>query len=282
MQNIDSLKIAGKLLKSQREKKGFSIAEVCEELRLKKEIILDIENANFSNFKSYLFLKGYINNYAGFLDIKVNLPEVKNKRKKKITLKDKEVKISFKNKRNLVIYSSLIFITFISFFIINNSDSIKKKEISILKKESDINVNNVKTLENDKDIIKTKEIIIDGDKIMIEKPPDKNIDRLFLESDISELAKNNDNGISPEKIDMKLSLVITYSGDSWTEIIDSKGDIIFFDLVKKGETINFNIIAPFEILLGNATVVNIKYNNKEISIPYFNPDTNVGKIKVKN
>ena len=25
----------------------------------------------------------------------------------------------------------------------------------------------------------------------------------------------------------------------------------------------------------------IKYNNKLISIPYFNPDTNVGKIKIK-
>ena len=76
-------------------------------------------------------------------------------------------------------------------------------------------------------------------------------------------------------------LEITYKGDSWTEIIDSKGDIIFFDLVKQGKTIKFNILAPFEILLGDATVVNIKYNNKLISIPYFNPDTNVGKIKVK-
>ena len=76
-------------------------------------------------------------------------------------------------------------------------------------------------------------------------------------------------------------LEIEYSADSWTEIIDSNEDIVFFDLVKKGKTLKINILAPFEILFGDATVVNIKYNNKVVSIPYFNPDTNVGKITVK-
>jgi hypothetical protein len=41
-------------------------------------------------------------------------------------------------------------------------------------------------------------------------------------------------------------------------------------------------LAPFEILLGDATVVNIKYNNKVVKVPYFNPDNNVGKIKINN
>ena len=75
---------------------------------------------------------------------------------------------------------------------------------------------------------------------------------------------------------------MNFSGDSWIEIIDSKNNIVFFDLVKSGKTLELNILAPFEILLGDATVVNIKYNNKVIKVPYFNPDNNVGKIKVDN
>ena len=279
MQNIDSLKIASKLLKSQREKKGYSIEEVCIDLRLKKEIIIDIENGNFSNFKSYLFLKGYINNYANLLNITVDLPEVKNKRKKKIISNNGNNKKNFKKNKNLIIYSSLAFVIFLSFFIIKNNINFEEKNVSVQEKKSDIYVEGVNNFPNDNEIVEAKEIIIDDDKIKVEKLSSKKIGEPVLESNNREI----ENKISfYEKIGPKPLLLISYNGDSWTEIIDSNGDIIFFDLVKNGDTINFNILAPFEILLGDATVVNIKYNNKEISIPYFNPDTNVGKIKVKN
>ena len=82
-------------------------------------------------------------------------------------------------------------------------------------------------------------------------------------------------------IDSTDKLIIIYSGDSWTEIIDSYGNIVFFDLVKDGDTIRLNIKAPFEILLGNATVVDITYNKKVINTQYINPDNNVGKINIK-
>ena len=280
MQNIDSLKIASKLLKSQREKKGYSIEEVCIDLRLKKEIILDIEDGNFSNFKSYLFLKGYINNYANLLNIKVDLPEVKNKRKKKIISNYDNKKKNFKKSRNIIIYSSIVFFVFLSFFIIKNNKNFEEKNVFLQEKKSDISLEDANSFQNDNEILEAKEIFIDDDKIKIEKISSKKSNEPLLEIDNNRKIENK---ISfSEKIGPKPLLLITYRGDSWTEIIDSNGDIVFFDLVKNGNTINFNILAPFEILLGDATVVNIKYNNNEISIPYFNPDTNVGKIKVKN
>ena len=60
-----------------------------------------------------------------------------------------------------------------------------------------------------------------------------------LIQDINNKVENSNKSSFLEKTDTKPSLIITYNGDSWTEIIDSKGDIIFFDLVKKGKTINF-------------------------------------------
>jgi len=213
------------------------------------------------------------------LNIKVDLPEVKNKRKKKIISNNGNNKKNFKKNKNLIIYSSLAFVIFLSFFIIKNNINFEEKNVSIQEKKSDIYVEGVKNFPNDNEIVETKEIIINDDKIKVEKLSSKKIGESVLESNNRKI----ENKISfSEKIGPKPLLLISYNGDSWTEIIDSNGDIIFFDLVKKGNTINFNILAPFEILLGDATVVNIKYNNKEISIPYFNPDTNVGKIKVKN
>ena len=83
MENLDSLKIASNLLKSEREKSSLTVEEVSFELKLDKKIIEDIESGNFNNFNSYLFLKGYVRNYANFLGVRVSLHEIKNKKKQK-------------------------------------------------------------------------------------------------------------------------------------------------------------------------------------------------------
>ena len=286
MKNLDSLKIASKFLKSQREKKEFTIEEVCIELKLDKDIILDIENGNFDNFKNYLFLKGYIRNYANFLGVQVSLPEVEIKKNKKVSNRKKSSWNLIVNKKKYIyLITFLIFILMLSTFSNKNknleyeisSSSIDAKNTDIEKKENNIPIKTTDLKSNTahKESKNIQDINMDENKILLEKSSD---------SDDNPLSNNdNSENISIEPIHPvnDVFLEITYKGDSWTEIIDSKGDIIFFDLVKRGKTIKFNILAPFEILLGDATVVNIKYNNKLISIPYFNPDTNVGKIKIK-
>ena len=286
MKNLDSLKIASKFLKSQREKKEFTIEEVCIELKLDKDIILDIENGNFDNFKNYLFLKGYVRNYANFLGVQVSLPEVEIKKNKKVSSRKKPSWNLIGNKKKYIyLITFLIFILMLSTFSNKNknleyeisSSSIDAKNTDIEKKENNIPIKTTDLKSNTahKESKNIQDINMDENKILLEKSSDSD----------DNPSSNNDNSenISIEPIHPvnDVFLEITYKGDSWTEIIDSKGDIIFFDLVKRGKTIKFNILAPFEILLGDATVVNIKYNNKLISIPYFNPDTNVGKIKIK-
>ena len=286
MKNLDSLKIASKFLKSQREKKEFTIEEVCIELKLDKDIILDIENGNFDNFKNYLFLKGYVRNYANFLGVQVSLPEVEIKKNKKVSNRKKSSWNLIGNKKKYIyLITFLIFILMLSTFSNKNknleyeisSSSIDAKNTDIEKKENNIPIKTTDLKSNTahKESKNIQDINMDENKILLEKSSDSD--------DNPSSNKDNSENISIEPIHPvnDVFLEITYKGDSWTEIIDSKGDIIFFDLVKRGKTIKFNILAPFEILLGDATVVNIKYNNKIISIPYFNPDTNVGKIKIK-
>ena len=56
MKNVDSLKIASKFLKSEREKRGITIEEVSFELKLEKNLIIDnvFSIAILSSF-SFLF-----------------------------------------------------------------------------------------------------------------------------------------------------------------------------------------------------------------------------------
>ena len=281
MENLDSLKIAINTLRSHREKLNLSIKEISLELKLEETIIRDIESANFDNFSSYLFLKGYLKNYADFLEIKINLPEYKERKKNKI--KKEKNKVVRKNYINYILVLIVMVLIFI-FLIENNKIFVEAENKTILIQKDSVsrdkdNAEKIYQEENIDNIITPYNETI--------KPLSKEIDNK-LEVIINDSKENlNEKSITdinekPLELTQDQILIIEYSDDSWTEIINSNGDIVFFDLVKGGKSIKIKILAPFEILLGDATAVNIKYNNKIVKVPYFNPDNNVGKIKINN
>ena len=283
MDNLDILKIASKKLKSSREKLNISTKEVADDLRLDQKIIDDIDNGNFKNFKNYVFLKGYLKNYANFLGVHLELPEInkKIKKNKKITEND------IGEKKNNTVYSKyfLTAIVLLSFFflvftvqnenknLIQDKESLGEMNDNILSEKIESN----KINQDQEFVIQKKSENTEEIKLL------ETTDKTNLEN--NNIPSNNDTNVNSSSTtdisDSTDKLIIIYSGDSWTEIIDSYGNIVFFDLVKDGDTISLNIKAPFEILLGNATVVDITYNNKVINTQYINPDNNVGKINIK-
>jgi cytoskeleton protein RodZ len=295
MENIDALKIARKLLKSKREELSLSIEDICRELKLDKKIIKNIESGNFSNFKSYLFLKGYIKNYADFLGIDINLPESRYKKKYKnineSRKKEPKKKYLNKNKYLLILLIFVLLSIFISVYKNKDqenidvnliSESLEIVETKKLQNDDKLNIKNEISENTSKKIIQKNIVssgIVDNSLIQNEKIEIENI----VNSKISTIKKDTVILNSDYALENKIEkiLEIKYNEDSWTEIIDSNQDIVFLDLVKKGKILKFSISAPFEILLGNATAVNIKYNNEIVGISYINPDNNVGKLKIK-
>lgn len=281
MENLDSLKIASNLLRSHREKLNLSIKEISLELRLEETIIRDIESANFDNFSSYLFLKGYLKNYADFLEIKINLPEYKERKKPKI--KKEKNKVVRKSYINYIL--ALVVLVLIYFFLIENNKIVAESENKTILIQKD-------SVSRDKDDVekiykeeKTDNIITPYKETIesLSKEIDSKLEVIIDDSKENLNEKSTaDSNEKPLELIQDQILIIKYSDDSWTEIINSNGDIVFFDLVKGGKSIKIKILTPFEILLGDATAVNIKYNNKVVKIPYFNPDNNVGKIKINN
>ena len=259
MENIDALKIARKLLKSKREELSLSIEDICRELKLDKKIIKNIESGNFSNFKSYLFLKGYIKNYADFLSIVINLPETRYKKKYKNVneSRNKESKKKYLNK-NKYLFILLIFVL-LSIF------------ISVYKNKDQENID-VHLISESLEIVETKKLQNDG-KLNIKNEISKNTSKNNIQKNIVSSGITNNSFIQNEKIEIEnitnskigtikkdtfilnpdyalenkieKILEIKYNEDSWTEIIDSNQDIVFLDLVKKGKILKFSISAPF-------------------------------------
>ena len=281
MENLDSLKIASKTLKKNRERLKFTTKEVALELRLDQKIIDDIEKGKFEKFNNYVFLKGYLKNYANFLGVKIDLPNIKEEKKilKKRNQNKKKIKSDNKIPMQPIVIGISILVFIFIFFIFQKSNpeqlaiqksNLFEKKIVIQEKEINLKneLNNNETNTKNNLISKRNDELIDEIKIL--KADESN----FIDKDI-----NSNNVNNTENINNILS--IDYNGDSWTEIIDSYGNIVFFELVKNGTKLKLNIDAPFEILLGNATVVNIKYNNIKVDAQYVNPENNVGKVKIR-
>ena len=283
MDNLDILKIASKKLKSSREKLNISTKEVADDLRLDQKIIDDIDNGNFKNFKNYVFLKGYLKNYANFLGVHLELPEIN----KKINKNKKITENNIREKKNNTVHSKyfltaavLISFFFLVFVVQNENKNLIQDKESLGETNDNILSEKIESNKIDQDqefVIQKKSENTEEIKLL------ETTDKINLEN--NNIPSNNDTNVNSSSItdisDSTDKLIIIYSGDSWTEIIDSYGNIVFFDLVKDGDTIRLNIKAPFEILLGNATVVDITYNNKVINTQYINPDNNVGKINIK-
>ena len=66
--------------------------------------------------------------------------------------------------------------------------------------------------------------------------------------------------------DGELRLLVSYSGDCWTEITDASGRRLFFDLGKEGRTVELSGTAPFNALFGNADNVSLQVNGSDYAI----------------
>ena len=217
MDNLDILKIASKKLKSSREKLNISTKEVANDLRLDQKIIDDIDNGNFKNFKNYVFLKGYLKNYANFLGVHLDLPEIKKKTKKSKEITENGIR----GKKNDTFYRKhfLTGIVLTSFFFLvfiiqnENKNLIQDKEIL---SETNDNVLNEK-IESNK--------INQDQEFVIQKKSENTEEIKLLETtekinlENNNIPSNNDSNVDSSSItdilDSTDKLIVIYSGDSF-------------------------------------------------------------------
>lgn len=78
---------------------------------------------------------------------------------------------------------------------------------------------------------------------------------------------------SPEIIPGQMRLLITYTGDCWTEITDANGRRLLFDLGKDGRSVELSGAEPFNVLFGNPGNVILRVNGEDFALPPTNrPD----------
>ncbi len=61
-------------------------------------------------------------------------------------------------------------------------------------------------------------------------------------------------------------LTLSFAEDCWTEVTDSSGQRLFFDLGRAGTTVNVEGVAPLSVLLGSADGVSIRLDGEDYTI----------------
>jgi cytoskeleton protein RodZ len=72
---------------------------------------------------------------------------------------------------------------------------------------------------------------------------------------------------SPEVAAGQMRLLLTYSGDCWTEVTDATGRRLFFALGTDGRTVELSGAEPFNVLIGSPGSVAVQVNGEDYALP---------------
>ena len=72
---------------------------------------------------------------------------------------------------------------------------------------------------------------------------------------------------SPEIADGQVRVLLTYTGDCWTEVTDATGRRLFFDLGRDGRSVELSGAEPLNVLFGSPANVQVVVNGEDFALP---------------
>lgn len=72
---------------------------------------------------------------------------------------------------------------------------------------------------------------------------------------------------SPAIADGQVRVLLSYTGDCWTEVTDATGRNLFFDLGRDGRSVELSGAEPLSVLFGNPGNVTVKVNGDNYALP---------------
>jgi cytoskeleton protein RodZ len=78
----------------------------------------------------------------------------------------------------------------------------------------------------------------------------------------------------------RVSVLFSFSGDSWIEVYDAAGQTVLYDLGKAGTQRPVSGAAPLNVTLGNAPAVAMDVNGRRITLPVADPGGTVTHFEV--
>jgi len=290
---IDSASVVqsvGHLLRNARTAKGLSIDDVSRQLRLSAQQIEAIEKEDFEKLPGRTFLRGFIRNYANLVQLNpVPLLQMLPESTRVISTYErtpfKNKQISFSSNRekpgnhSLIIAIILFVIILGAYFLFENGGWNKNSDISaeIEEKKTESATASVEIQLPLPGVVKNTSNTSDSPA---NKPSEVNnpvpaTENTAAQADAkTESAPENKSAVEKTEKTEKTAafdknighLYFKLTADSWIKVVDGKGVTVFEQLKKSGSEQIVTGKRPLSLVIGNASGVNLTYNDKEIDI----------------
>ena len=281
------LSSVGQVCQDTRLKKGLTSQQVSASLKVKLKVIKDFEDGNDIDLPSLAYKVGFVRSYTRFLGLDSNLlvEEFKSSLENS-HYKEQHNFLSPINNNNKILPVGTVISLLIATLVYsgwyysdrkdtniasntNIKQKIEKPEFSNnsnyeIIEENFVNNTNIKSNQNFAD---KKEILVQNESVEPIKKILKNADTILetkkTKDNFQESTNNKINELSAKANirDPKTEMVLKSSGNSWVEIEDMNGSILFARLMRPGETFIVPNINGLTINTGNAGVLSLSQGN---------------------
>lgn len=279
----------GDILREERERQGLTIKDIERETSIRALYIDAIEKSDDKSLPSEVYVRGFIKNYATFLNLDVDavmqyyrderkavLPEMPAEQPGKKQPENREMFSSgadFKERvhkshraQNIMIVAVLVICAFVgSIYYFFGDDGTKKPAVTVAEKsEKTVKQEPVKTKTDD------KKTTVNTEKKTDQKPAEKVEKKDEKKSSVEEKKSDNDTkatiGTTQANNAVKTGNVnvgAVFSDYCWIQVV-ADGKTVFEGTADKGQSLNWAANERIFILIGNAGAVELTHNGKSL------------------
>ena len=270
--------LPGGVLAAERQRRGFSVADIANQLFLTEKQISALEADDYDHFPAPIFVTGYLRNYARLLDLPPDpLIELFNSQSTQTAPElDRAYRTTDRVGDSKGVFDSRIVMAVIASFVL----------VGVLwlgmSSESDVATVDDAEVVDDFSIVTSEPLTtvttgsVESELETIEMAPPKKTIEPVKPVEVVKVAPAAANSVSEEVLDtvpefiadraaaqsFPDSMVLTFSAESWVEITDANERRVMFDLGKPGQTRALSGTAPFKILFGYSPAVKMTFNGE--------------------
>ena len=275
----------GQILKTHREQASLTLEAIAKPLRLSALQIQYLENDEYNQLGPITFVKGYIKNYCRELDID-SAPLLAMMPAPPEPTKPENMQSFSRRTEKEAHDSRLMLVSYLILTIVIGSSAVWFWQNARTIEEQTNTINASNSMMSERQAIQPNNVEPEIEVAQQDTPPKST---LSLSNEITQapLSENNDavpvsenNDVEPvveaqpaqvveTPAPVNHTIVMNFTGDSWVEVHDGKGERIAVGVKSAGYEMNLNGTPPFSIVLGKHEVVSMTYEGKDIDLSRF-------------
>lgn len=277
----ETLIAPGQLLKEAREELGLTLEDVSSRLRLRVEVLQQIEADEFDMGKLATFTRGYYRSYAKV----VNVPEIKVLNALDLlgkTLIEEHDMQSFSRKTKREKHDNRIMkLTWVIFALILSMSVLwwwqeqaqleSTKDVTLISdvataESMDSPENKTVTTELEPSLTEAEMLELDTNVSDLETDPAELEKQIEEEPKVVTPVEAKSEKIVETKVVVNEDVTMTFNSDCWLQVQDASNNRLYSGVKKANQTLKLTGKAPYKLIIGAPSAVTLTYKGKPVDL----------------